>query len=262
MLLSWPSEPALFCWLRDPIQLPDVTVELDGDVTVIQIDYAPGTPDPGRVFRSMAGLIDAFHRIDRDLAHSLSATVEPEVLLERVEAGSVRAFLKTLLVQVDDDALRTLDWKPLIGQYLVRGKHQLLKWLDGRPKITTRAEVLGLQQELQALAPVEITDRLLPPAPIAIEGLLWDIEAVSRAVVELRPEDSAQFISRYEETRIETGLRITPDEIELLLTEEVVRSESELILLVKKPDYLGNSMWEFRLGESETSKRRCLTNTG
>jgi hypothetical protein len=229
--------------------LPDLSVELDGDVTVIQIDYAPGTPDPGRVFRSMAGLIDAFSQIDLDLAHSVSATVEPRAFLERVEAGSIRTILKTLLVQVDDEALQNLDWKPLVGQYLVQRKHRLLKWLDGRPKITARAEILGLRQELQSLASAETEGVLLPPAPIPIERLLWDIEAISRAVIELQSEDSAKFIAGSEETRIETRIRITPDEIELLLTEEVIRSESELVLLVKKPDYLGHSMWEFRLGD-------------
>src|SRR5258708_7097366 len=101
----------------------------------------------------MAGLIEAFHRIDRDLAHSLSATVEPQILLERIEAGSIRALLKTILVQVDDDALHNLDWKPLVGQYLVRGKHRLLHWLDGRPKIAARADVIDLQRELRLIAP-------------------------------------------------------------------------------------------------------------
>jgi hypothetical protein len=43
----------------------------------------------------------------------------------------------------------------------------------------------------------------------------------------LQHGDSAGFVSRYEQTRIETRLRVSPAE----------------------PDYFGNSMWEFRLGE-------------
>lgn len=231
--------------------MPDerLQVSLGEDVTVIQIDYTPDTPDPGRVFRSMAGLIDALHRVDRHLARTVTTTVEPIVLLERVEAGSIRAVLRTLLKQVDDDALRNLDWKPLVGQYLVKGKHRLLKWLDGRPRILSRAEVVELQQELRALAPPLMTDRLLPPAPVTVEDLLWDMEAVSRAVVDLAPGDSAKFISQGETSRIETRLIVTEREIESLLTQEVDKSTTEMILLVKKPDYLGNSMWEFRVAE-------------
>jgi hypothetical protein len=217
------------------------------DVTVIELNYEPGTPDPGRIFRSMAGLIDAFSRIDRHLARSVATSVEPQVILERIEAGSIRSVLRTLLVQIDDDALRNLDWKPLIGQYLVKAKHTLLRKLQGHPRITSREDVIDLQRQLLALAPANID--MLPPAPISTEDLLWDIEALSGAVAELSEGDSAAFISADDETRIETRLRITAQEIESLLTKETVCTTSEHILLVKKPDYLGHSMWEFRLGD-------------
>jgi hypothetical protein len=222
-------------------------VTLADDLTVIQINYEPGTPDPSRIFRSMAGLIETFQHVDRHLAHSVAATIEPTVVLERVEAGSIRAILRTLLIQVDDEALHNLDWKPLIGQYLVRGKHFLLRWLDGRPRIASHVEVVELQQGLRQLAPRQMTDRLLPPAPVPVEELLHDMESLSRAVVQLLPADSAELISAEEVTRIETGLVITEQDIESLLTESVDKIVSEMMLLVKKPDYLGNSMWEFRL---------------
>ena len=229
--------------------MPEPESSLLPDLTVIQIDYEPRTPDPGRVFRSMAALIEAFHDLDRDLARAVTVSVEPEVLLERVEAGSIRAVLRTVLRQIDDDAIRNLDWKPLIGQYLVAGKHKLLKWLDGRHAVQTRAEVVDLQRELVALAPHSVEDRLLPPADVPLNRLLADIERISVGVVELRPDDSAYYVSASEVTRVETAIRLTSDEIELILTQETVTSDSELVLLVKKPDYLGQSRWEFRLGE-------------
>jgi hypothetical protein len=231
-----------------PFLMADPVIERGDDLTIIQIDFDPGSPDAARVFRAMAGLIDAFYRIDRDLAHAVAAEIEPEIRLERVEAGSIRAFLKTVLVQVDDDALRNLDWKPLIGQYLVAGKHTILEWLDGRPRITDRRDILGLRDELRSIAPLN-DDQLLPPAPVPLETLLWDIEGLSRAVIQLRPGDSAKFISARDETRIETRLVVTPLDIESLLTESVVRADSTVNLLVKKPDYLGRSMWEFRVGD-------------
>src|SRR5256885_1582142 len=112
------------------------TVELE----YIEIKYRPGAGDPARIFRSMARLIEATYRIELDLAGSLSIAIQPQLVLERVEANSIRAVLRRLLVQLDDDALRGLDWKPLIGQYLVRGKHHLLQWLNGRKRIKDRSE--------------------------------------------------------------------------------------------------------------------------
>src|SRR4051812_25278065 len=139
----------------------------------------------------MAELIEAFHAIDRDLAHAVSVDVHAEVLLERVEAGSIKAFVRTVLLQVPDDALKDLNWKALVGQYLVRSKHAILRWLDGREKIGSRVEVVELQQDIARLAPA-MSRQLLPAGTVPIERLLEDLQLISVAVVELRPEDAAR----------------------------------------------------------------------
>lgn len=227
---------------------------LDPDVTIIQVDYEPGTPDPGRVFRSMAELIEAFRAIDQDLARGVSVAVHTEVLLERVEAGSIKAFIRTIVEQFDDDALKNLDWKPLFGQYLVRGKHAMLRWLAGRDKVGSRADVIELQQEFARLAP-PMPQELLPPGTVPIERLLLDLQLVSVAVAELRPEDSATLISAIDVTPVEKRIRITSEDVAQLLTEETTSATSPMTLLVKKPDYLGISKWEFKHGDHPLEAR-------
>lgn len=218
---------------------------LESDLTIVQVDYEPGTPDPGRVFRSMAELIEAFHAIDRDLARAVSVSVHAEVLLERVEAGSIKAFIRTVLQHVDDDALKNLDWKPLVGQYLVRSKHAILRWLDGKDRIGSRMEVIELQEEIARLAPAAPRE-LLPAGTVPIERLLADVQLISIGVAELRPEDSASLISAIDVTPVEKRIRVTDDDITQLLTQETTSTEAPMTLLVKKPDYLGNSKWEFK----------------
>jgi hypothetical protein len=173
-----------------PEPVPSVVPE---DVSVIVLNYEPGTTDPSRVFRAMAGLIDASYQLDRHLAHTLATAIEPQVVLERVEAGSIKAYIRTLLVQVHDEALRTLDWRPLIGQYLVKGKHIFLDWLDERARITTREEVQDLQRQLQEAAPPLMADRILPAAPVPVRDLLADVEAIAKAVAPLQKGDSVEI---------------------------------------------------------------------
>ncbi len=230
--------------------MADPTVQADDfAVTVIRIDYAPHTPDPGRVFRSMAVLIEAFEQIDRDLARAVSATVEPQAYLERVEAGSVRAVLRTLLREVDDDALKNLDWKPLVGQYLVKGKQAVLSWLEGKDAVETRTEILGLRDELQRLAPASVDGLQLPASPVPIDRLLGDLRVLSDGVAQLQAADSAELESGGMTHPIETSFRISQDDIKRLLTQRSVESTSEQTLLVKRPDYLGRSKWEFRVAD-------------
>jgi hypothetical protein len=227
---------------------------LEPDTTIIEVDYQAGTTDPGRVFRSMAALIEAFNAIDRDLARAVSVSVYPEVLLERVEAGSVRAFLRTVLRHVDDDALKNLDWKPLVGQYLVKSKHAILRWLDGKDKIGSRTEVLELQREIAQLAPAA-PHELLPAGTVPIDRLLEDVQSISIGVSELRHEDSAILISAIDVTPVEKRIRVTDDDIAQLLTQETTSTEAPMTLLVKKPDYLGNSKWEFKHGDNAIEAR-------
>lgn len=218
-------------------------------VTTIQIDYAPTSPDPARVFRAMAKLIDAFQKVDRDLASSVSVSIEPILLLERVEAGSVRARLITALRQVHDDSLLNLDWKPLVGQYLVKGKHRLLKWLERNPEITSRSQVLELQGELLDIVPIPTPGNLQLPAPVPPAALLEDIKAIAEARDELQPGDSAVYEAGGDSSPVQAPVTLSSERIEQLLTQEIVITEHEMLLLVKKPDYLGQSRWEFRLDD-------------
>lgn len=214
----------------------------------IEIDYQPSTEDPARIFRAMARLLDAFLIVDRDLTRATGIAVEPTLVLERVEAGSVRAWIRTVLSEVDDDALHNLDWKPLVGQYLVKAKHLLLEWLDDRETINARAELLDLQRRLAALAPTWDA-RLMLANPIPPARLLEDVRLIAEATSELREGERVLYVSDEQETVLDTELQLSSEEIETLLTEQVVTSESRLNLLIKKPDHLGNSMWEFKLDD-------------
>ncbi len=219
------------------------------DIEYIEIRYRPGVGDPARVFRSMARLIESVYRIEQDLVGSLTIGIEPQLVLERVEAGSIRAVLRRLLTQVDDDALKGLDWKPLIGQYLVRGKHRLLRWLNGRNRIQDRSEVIQLQQDLVGLVPPPAAAGHLFPRPVPTNKLLADVQSVAEAVRDLETQDEAIYVAGGESTTVNKSFSITPEDIEDLLTEESVSNTAEMILLIKKPDYLGSSRWEFRLGD-------------
>lgn len=88
--------------------------------------------------------------------------------------------------------------------------------------------------------------RTLPPeAKYLLEG----IKDISTSLSTLGKGDSAAYITKEQKTQFNLEFSISPESIEELLAKETISNEGEMILKVKKPDYLGESMWDFRFGD-------------
>jgi len=211
----------------------------------IQIDFERSTEQPARVFNAMAGLIDTFQQLDEDLARSISTSIRPVLLLQEIEAGSIKAWLRSAIESTDDEALKAGDWKKVVGSYLVKGKKVLLKHLDGKPTLQSPAEVSALQRDLVTLA--QDTDMLRIPgyAPIPTQRLVIDLEKLGLSLAYLTGADAVEFVADGESVRVDRTFTIPPETVETLASDQILENTSTLILKVKKPDFLGRSMWEF-----------------
>lgn len=211
----------------------------------IDIDFVPNTPDPARIFRAMTNLIEACELIDTHLASALGATIRPALLLEGVESASIITWLRSVVQSVDDEALKSGDYKKLIGTYLVNGKASLVRFLEKRQTISDAGEIYDLQQIIhQAALGTNIPLALEPPMPVS--NLAASILALSDATSPLDADDKAYFVSSEGTDTINTRFHVTAERIEEILTQETITNNDTMILKVKKPDFLGDSMWDFR----------------
>jgi hypothetical protein len=226
--------------------MPDSTfVDFD-----IRIEFARGEGDPTRVFRSMASLIEAFQRMDTHLAPMLGATVKTSLVLQDIEAASLRSRLRTIVESVPDEPLREGEIKKIIGHFLLKGKHKILDWCGNRTEITDRADVRRLEHDLVQLAH-ETDIKLLPAyAPIDTPSLLSDISAVNDALSPLEKKDAATFASHEGKTNFNPELVLSGEVIREIVTKERLENTGERIIKVKKPDYLGTSKWTFKYGSA------------
>ena len=85
--------------------------------------------------------------------------------------------------------------------------------------------------------------------PIKPRLLLDDISKISSNLSHLSPEDKASYIVQEDSAKFNLEFKLIPESIEDLFVEETLSQENELILKVKKADFLGDSMWEFRFGD-------------
>src|SRR5438067_135461 len=118
----------------------------------IQVDFKPDTPDPTRVFRAMTDLIESFQYFDRQLVQSIDVSIQPVLLLEDIEGGSVKTWLRSVVSSADDTALIEGDWKKLVGRYLYRAKYAAIRFLEGKTQISDRKQLKELESELLLLS--------------------------------------------------------------------------------------------------------------
>ena len=213
------------------------------------IDFARGKGSPSRIFRATSEFIRACERLDHELVRSVDSSIEAVLVLEDVEASSLKTWLRTTLRATDDQALKDLDWKPLIGKYLVRAKYLALKWVDDESERPRSLQDLreGIR-ELAAETDVRQLPDYAPPSPDALIDAVRGFQNVKDA---LTTDDRATYITP-DSGSIELNLsvRIDVDEIEqLAIARTIEQPVARMILAVKKPDYLGRSQWEFRLGK-------------
>lgn len=108
---------------------------------------------------------------------------------------------------------------------------------------------MPLQDQLHTLA--ENTNIKMLPAynPIKTRELLETLRDLSDSVAPLTEGDTVKYIAGQQESTFNLAFKLTPEAIENLITKETTTMTGEQILKIKKPDYLGESMWEMKHGK-------------
>ena len=212
----------------------------------ISIDFKRGEGDPARVFKTMSGLIDSLQSLDSHLSSSFDISLNASLVLDEIETGSIKAKFRDVIEGIPDEALKEAEWKKILGHFLLKAKYAVLNWLKDRDSIQHRDDVRVLEGELLKIAE-ETNLKYLPAysAPTA-EVLLSDILLIQKSLESLNEEDKATYKYGENQVSFNRELNISNEIVREVLTKEIVKSSGERIIKVKKPDYLGQSMWAFQ----------------
>jgi hypothetical protein len=215
------------------------------------IDFEKGAGDPRRIFDSARSLIEGFELADAALANVVAASIQPVLVLEDIETGSLRVWLKAVLDRVPDEAIKDFEWKKAVGHYLLKAKYLILKFCDDEG-----AGKKGLEQittDLQQLARDTDVRHLPDYAPVHQGRLVAAMDQIQDAKRSLGPND--KLIVSIDDKTYDVDLNQTwePSEIIPVANTTETYSEGEVILTIRKPDLLGSAMWQFRHGKSSVS---------
>lgn len=215
-----------------------------------EIDFQRGVGPASRVFAATHDFIKACEALDAELVQSIDSSIETVLVLEDIQVGSIKTWLRSLLLATEDDALKTLDWRPQVGKYLVRAKYAVLRFTDDESSTRSLPDLREEIRQIAAETDVRHLSDYAPPSPRALVNAIRDFQGVKDRLVE---GDRARFISDVEgasDWEFNLTLRIPVESIEDLAVARTIEvPSSEMILPVKKPDYLGDSKWSLRHGK-------------
>lgn len=217
----------------------------------LEINFDRGEGDPSRVFIAMSELIKACQDIDRKLVGSIQVDLEPILLLEDIQRGSLIAWIRSTFKLSEDTPNLGLDSNKL-EEYLDQSKFALVDFTRNTTNLTD-AGLTEVQMKIyDILSEKKPTPELPIYTPVPKKDLLSGIQKIQTAVSHLEEgKDSAKYIGGdNSKVPFNLTLDVTPGSIEDLLTKETLQNEVMMLLKVKKPDYLGSSQWEFKDGKS------------
>lgn len=218
------------------------------------IDFKKGEGPASRIFSATHEFIKACERLDRELVTSIDANIETVMVLEDIETASLKTWFRNVLHSADDQALKDLDWKPQVGKYLVRAKYLVLCWIDDETAPRSLPDLGREIQELAAETDVRHLPDYTPVNPVALITAVRDFEGVKDHLVE--GDKASMILTEDEEVGFTLSIRLNIEDIEALAIRETqTHSVPSMVLIVKKPDYLGASMWELRHGRKSLSAK-------
>lgn len=219
----------------------------DNHSLCLKIDFEKDSQKPERVFKTMARLIENVEDMQDKLSFSLSTSIKRNLLLKEIETGSLLTWLTADTECPTDESEIRVDPENdnKIKKYLTKGVAKIVDFSSSRNQVDSIEEVTNLQEELYFLAEEADIKNIPAYTKIPEKDLLEILLKSSDASKLLSSNDDIFFTLDGVSKKYNRDFSISKESIENILTKDTVEDDVLLELGIKKPDYIGNSMWEF-----------------
>jgi len=213
----------------------------------LRIGFEPDTEDPGRVFRAMNQLIDSVQDLDSLLARIVSAEIESRLILDDIQSGSLLSFIRQNVKLDEKTPYKGNNPKSKIEKYLNEANGEFFRLASNNGDSPGIEEIEKMLKDLNQMAKETDVLQLDGYGKVPIAEIINLLKQIGEALKNLNTGDSASYISpESEEIPLNIGFDIEDTSIEDEIIAETITNKNEMILKIKKPDYLGLSQWQFR----------------
>lgn len=212
---------------------------------ILKIDFPRNTENPSRIFLCLAELMIAFSDFDNVLLEQSGFIAKSHMILQNIESGSINTHLYNLIKSIDDKAIYNLKWQEIIGSFLLKTKYCILEYLAKNDKFSSFGDLQILTNRIDEIMPP--ASAIFIPTKTNPLTIIRGIKEFQSSLTKLSKTDRAFLLASDKKVEINKDFYL-PDNIEKeFFTKEVVFNTSDMVLQVKKPDYLGESQWQFRV---------------
>ena len=219
----------------------------------LYFDFEKQSHSPQRVFKIIADLLLVLGKFEGLLAQTADPEFRAELVLADIETGSIRAKLAVFINSIPEEVIKSFDWKKLVGHFLNKGVQRFIKSTENKSGFASVDELKNLQTALETDAAAASLNPLLVAGQIPLDKIVAFMEEMTRAVASLRGQEYIEYRSSAGNARFNPHFNTA--NLQALLVTETQNSESEYLVRAKRPDFMGESMWELVLkGHTITAK--------
>lgn len=214
----------------------------------IKLEFDANTENPSRLFRSFADIIENIKNLDTVLAKTVNTTVSTKIYLSDIEKGSLIGKLWHELVISDDGKIDDLENTEKVKIFIDKSRSKTLEFIqDGKNSVD---ELEKLSESIQEIARNEELDKTFNYSPPNILELARNINEITETTKKL--SDNEKLIIKNDSNTSEEldneSTKIDIDDVEKALTAEEINSQTIVFYKIKRPDFLGDSQWDFKHG--------------
>ena len=210
------------------------TETVEGEIGVV-IDYTPGRTPALNVLQAAMNIVESIDRLDAVLLSSIDSSLEPVSVLNDVQHSSLKMLLARVLRNVPDDLVANLDWKPWVGNILVKGKYRLLQHIDSdAPKVRDALESMRVDYKAPPGQLFEFKPPTVSDVMDALDGVARARSAISGHAVRVETE-----FGDIDLPDVSIPVALPPPDGP---TQEITNTGIEFFR-IKAPDMLGAAQW-------------------
>lgn len=206
----------------------------------ITIDFEHGSENPQRVFESMSHLISSIEFFHACLLSSVSAETRSKFLLADVKEGSLESWLSPTVIGDKSD-----DTKNRLVCYLNKCTEIVLEFISEKDTIKNIDELNYLEKRISEAASSMDIEEFPNVFSLDKYRILKGYSEIGKATKTLNEVDEAYFKTDRSKKKINKEFHLSDEDLQALVVERVEESRSTETLIIKKPDLLGRSMWDF-----------------